>query len=100
MREKLKEYFTFTRKERLGVIVLVVIILVLFIVPYWIRRPPGTEDPEATRQFAPLIEKTDKDSAGRNVYKDRYSPYQPASVSGGDNPQAAERPSIPATLFY
>ncbi len=100
MKEKLRDYFTFTRKERLGVIVLLIIILILFIVPYWIRRPPGTEDPEATRQFAPLIEKFDKDSTGRRVYKDGHYAYQAAPDSGSGIRQIADRPSGPAALFY
>ena len=100
MKEKIREYFTFTRKERLGVIVLLIIILILFIVPYWIRRPPGAEDPEATRQFAPVIEKIEKDSVRHSVYGEKHFRYDSSSAAERDNPEMNGKSSLPVKLFY
>lgn len=100
MKEKIREYFSFTRKERLGVIVLLLIIVLLFIVPYWIRRPPGTEDPEATRQFAPLIGKLAKDSAATGEERRPGSSMQAFPTTSQGRYYPDDRRTAPATLFY
>jgi hypothetical protein len=35
LREKLHEYFSFTKKERIGVLTLVALIIIVFILPYF-----------------------------------------------------------------
>ena len=57
MWEKIREYLTFTRKERLGVLVLLVIILLLFILPYFIRPETGSPDPKAYQKYREGVRK-------------------------------------------
>ena len=45
MWETIRGYLTFTRKERFGVLFLLVIISLLFVLPYFFRRGPGEPDP-------------------------------------------------------
>jgi competence ComEA-like helix-hairpin-helix protein len=46
MWEAIREYLTFTRKERLGVLFLLAVIILLFILPYFFRAQPGEQDPK------------------------------------------------------
>lgn len=57
MWEWIREYLTFTRKERLGVLVLLVIILLLFILPYFIRPETGSPDRKAYQKYREGIRK-------------------------------------------
>lgn len=57
MWEKIFEYLTFTRKERMGVLVLLVIILLLFILPYFIRPETGSRDPKAYQKYREDVRK-------------------------------------------
>lgn len=57
MWEKILSYLTFTRKERLGVLVLLVIILLLFVLPNFIRPANGSPDPQADQKYQEGIRK-------------------------------------------
>jgi len=57
MWEKIREYLTFTRKERMGVLVLLVIILLLFILPYFMRPETGSPDPKAYQKYGEGVRK-------------------------------------------
>ncbi|HEY4154121.1 MAG TPA: helix-hairpin-helix domain-containing protein [Puia sp.] len=63
MWERIRSYLTFTRKERLGVLVLLFIILVLFIAPYLFGPETGSPDPQAYQKYQEGIRKFQ--SAGR-----------------------------------
>jgi competence protein ComEA len=45
MWETIRGYLTFTRKERFGVLFLLVVISLLFVLPYFFRPEPGEPDP-------------------------------------------------------
>jgi competence protein ComEA len=47
MWETIREYLTFTRKERYGVLFLLILIIILFVLPYFFQPRPGDPDPEA-----------------------------------------------------
>ncbi len=49
--EKLREYFSFTRKERIGVLVLIFLIIVIFILPNFFPYHVSKEDLESFEQF-------------------------------------------------
>jgi len=46
MWEKIRGYLTFTRKERYGVLFLLLLIITFFILPYFFKHSPGDPDPE------------------------------------------------------
>jgi competence protein ComEA len=74
MWEMIRGYLTFTRKERFGVLFLLVVISVLFILPYLFGPSVGDPDPTAYEKMKGGIEKfesREKDS-GDAVKYDRY----------------------------
>jgi competence protein ComEA len=72
MWEKIRAYLTFTRKERIGVLVLLVIILVLFVFPYFFQAKPGSKDPLAFEKYQDGIRKF-QSSEPKNAYKEDRS---------------------------
>ena len=66
MWEAIREYLTFTRKERYGVLFLLVVISLLFVLPHFFRKRPGDPDPATFEKLKTDIEKlrtTDRDSS-------------------------------------
>jgi DNA uptake protein ComE-like DNA-binding protein len=57
MWDRICAYLTFTRKERLGVLVLLGVILLLFVLPYFIRPETGSPDPAAYDKYQDGIRK-------------------------------------------
>jgi len=51
IRERVKEYFSFTRKERIGVVVLVFLIFIIFLLPVFFNSQKNTTDLHFVRQF-------------------------------------------------
>ena len=57
MWETIRGYLTFTRKERLGVLFLLLLISVLFVLPYFFKPSVGDPDPEAYEKMKAGIRK-------------------------------------------
>ena len=57
MWETIRGYLTFTRKERFGVLFLLIIISILFILPYFFRPAVGDPDPAAYEKMKAEIRK-------------------------------------------
>jgi competence protein ComEA len=90
MWEMIRGYLTFTRKERFGVLFLLVVISVLFILPYLFGPSVGDPDPAAYKKMKEGIEKFEsgeKDSSGDAVKYDRYPNHNsyPAGGYAGKN---------------
>jgi len=49
--ERMREYFSFTRKERIGVLVLIFLILLIFIFPYFFEFRKSKTDQHSLEQF-------------------------------------------------
>jgi DNA uptake protein ComE-like DNA-binding protein len=79
MWDRICAYLTFTRKERLGVLVLLGIILLLFVLPYFIRPEAGSADPAAYQKYKEGIRDFQSgQKAGfqeKTALNDRSSPY-------------------------
>ncbi len=95
MWEKIRAYLTFTRKERIGVLVLLVIILVLFVFPYFFQAKPGSKDPLAFEKYQDGIRKfqsskpknADKeDRASEQEKSNSYSNTEDRFVADVNNP--------------
>jgi competence protein ComEA len=100
MWETIRGYLTFTRKERLGVLFLLILISILFILPYFFRPSAGDPDPGTYEKMKDGIrdfEKGRTDSAQKAVIPDRYSNNNP-SVSMDSVGHSAG--IAPAELFY
>ena len=58
MWETIRGYLTFNRKERYGVLFLLVMVLALFILPYFFRPKSGEPDPELYLQMKRTLDKS------------------------------------------
>jgi DNA uptake protein ComE-like DNA-binding protein len=102
MWERICAYLTFTRKERLGVLVLMVIIIVLFVVPYFFRPQVGSPDPEVYEKYKDGIRKFGDDAGGSAGKKDLSGDYpdRTESASGSSGSSAADDHFAPRENVY
>jgi DNA uptake protein ComE-like DNA-binding protein len=101
MWETIRGYLTFTKKERLGVLFLLLIISILFVLPYFFRPAAGDPDPAAYENMKPEILKFEtrgKDSSRESVYHSRY-PDQKA-VEPGKDPGTFDKASTPEMFYF
>ncbi len=82
MWETIRGYLTFTRKERFGVLFLLLIICILFVLPYIFRRPVGESDPAAYEKMKESIRNFEMKDSGRTMLT------REASGAGAFNPDA------------
>jgi competence protein ComEA len=89
MWESIRGYLTFTKKERYGVLFLLVIISVLFVLPYFFRPAVGDPDPGAYQKMKGEIRKFESqlaDSSRGPVQYDRFQDHRsPANQTYADN---------------
>jgi competence protein ComEA len=100
MWETIRGYLTFTRKERLGVLFLLVLISVLFVLPFFFRAAVGDPDPERFEKMKEGIRKFESrqnDSSTEAVNGDRYQNLGlPATATYSERIPLKER----MKLFY
>lgn len=100
MWETIREYLTFTRKERFGVLFLILVITILFILPYFFKPSVGDPDPAAYEKMKADIrgfESRNRDSSRPAFGPVSYSLQKKMATEfypGGYNP------SIRKELFY
>lgn len=75
MKNSLKEYFSFSRKERTGIIVLLLLILATIALPHFLPDPPVQTDKPALERLKRQLSQpvTIVDSAGGKAYHSRYN---------------------------
>jgi competence protein ComEA len=80
MWETIRGYLTFTRKERFGVLFLLILISILFVLPYFFGPSAGDPDPEAYEKMKDGIRKFESrfgDSSRQSHSQDRYPGHKP-----------------------
>jgi competence protein ComEA len=100
MWEMIRGYLTFTRKERFGVLFLLIVISVLFILPYFFRPAIGKPDISATEKMKEGIQKfesMESDSSSDVVRFNRKTDYD---HSGSGESETNKNSIAPANLFY
>jgi DNA uptake protein ComE-like DNA-binding protein len=100
MWEAIRGYLTFTRKERYGVLFLLLVIGLLFILPHLFTHAVGDPDPEAYKKLAKVSMELDRrlrDSAKSSISHERYEPRK--SDSAGLI-QRADENRISVEMFY
>jgi competence protein ComEA len=83
MWETIRAYLTFTRKERYGVLFLLLLISALFVFPFFFRRPVGSPDPFVDKKYIEGIkrfEQSENDSS-KNAFTDNR--YQSEVIEDG-----------------
>ncbi len=96
--EKIKEYFSFSRKERTGIFVLLTLIVIIFILPYFFSSPKVSSDRKQFEQFKNEI-------AQLKLQKDSVHDYAKNYEQDDDVHEEYHKPSHinsnnAATLFY
>jgi competence protein ComEA len=89
MWETIREYLTFTRKERFGVLFLLLIICILFVLPYFFKPAIGDPDPEAYEKLKEGIRKFESrvvDSSLESVHRARYPDQKQYTVAAYSEP--------------
>ena len=100
MWETIRGYLTFTRKERIGVLFLLLVISLLFILPHFFKPAPGDPDPAAYDRLKEAIRKLESiplDSSGGSVSYDRYK--NQGNSTAEFKRETGETP-VHATMFY
>jgi competence protein ComEA len=100
MWEMIRGYLTFTRKERFGVLFLLIVISILFILPYLFRPAIDERDPVATEKMKEGIQKFESletDSSRNTNRNNRYSNRDDNVKEGFD---ADKNSATRTTLFF
>jgi competence protein ComEA len=101
MWETIRGYLTFTRKERYGVLFLLILISILFVAPYFFRPSVGDPDPGSYEKMKDGIQQAEIRMADSSGESDKHGRYQkgeldePADNSGGTNSL-----SSPETFYF
>ena len=86
MWETIRGYLTFTRKERIGVLFLLLLISGLFLLPYFFRPVPGDPDPAAYKKLEAGIQKFESrinDSSANSTIHHRYQKFREHDAETG-----------------
>ena len=100
MWETIRGYLTFTRKERFGVLFLLILIGILFVLPYFFRPSVGQPDQAAYDKMKEGIlkfESRETDSSEKTAIDNRYPDHQNAMTVGNERKQVS---SLHSELFY
>jgi competence protein ComEA len=100
MWETIRGYLTFTRKERFGVLFLLLVICILFVLPYFFRPSVGQPDQAAYDKMKKGIQKFESgnsDSSEKTNMDDRYPGQKNAVTTGNESKQIS---SPHSELFY
>jgi DNA uptake protein ComE-like DNA-binding protein len=100
MWETIRGYLTFTRKERFGVLFLLILIFVFFVLPYFLKPSPGDPDPAAYLKLKEDIRKFETRSPDSSLKTDSHNSYSTQNAfSESGNPEKAEK-NFHVNMFY
>ena len=88
MWETIRGYLTFTRKERYGVLFLLLLIILFFVLPYFFKSSPGDRDPAAYDKIKEDVRKFQSrisDSSRKENSHDRDSRQKIFSATGSQS---------------
>ncbi|HEY2349140.1 MAG TPA: helix-hairpin-helix domain-containing protein [Puia sp.] len=100
MWETIRGYLTFTRKERFGVLFLLILIFVFFVLPFFLKPSPGDPDPAAYLKLKEDIRKFETRSPDSSVKADSHDSYSAQnSISSTENSAGNKKNSV-INMFY
>jgi competence protein ComEA len=70
--ETIRGYLTFTRKERYGVLFLLLLVIILFVLPYFFKPSPGDRDPETYNKIKEEVVKFESRNADTSQEKNGH----------------------------
>jgi competence protein ComEA len=97
--EKLREYFSFSKKERTGILVLTALIIIIFILPYFFSAKKSASNQQQFEQFKNKIAqlKTQQDSVHT---KSKYYEQDEKTDEEYYTPSRNNTHATTGTLFY
>jgi competence protein ComEA len=98
MWETIRGYLTFTKKERFGVLFLFILVMILFVLPYFFKPSVGDPDPAAYEKMKTEIQKFESFAADSTGKKDGHDHYQNRKSIPGDSEKTNSGSN--AELFY
>ncbi len=100
MWETIRGYLTFTRKERYGVLFLLLLISIFFILPYFFKSSPGDRDPETYNKIKEEARKFNSRVSDSSNKEDRHDRYDQQKIfsAAGDSGKADQNAEI--HMFY
>jgi DNA uptake protein ComE-like DNA-binding protein len=100
MWETIRGYLTFTRKERFGVLFLLIVVTVLFVLPYFFRPDVGTPDISATEKMKGGIQKFESMEPDSSSVAVRYYRKTDHNHSGSGETETDRNSTVPTSQFY
>jgi DNA uptake protein ComE-like DNA-binding protein len=100
MWETIRGYLTFTRKERYGVLFLLLLIILFFVIPYFFKRSPGDRDPEAYNKIEGDIRKFESRLSDSSHLADKHDRYLNQKKFSADVSQAKNDKNADIHMFY
>jgi DNA uptake protein ComE-like DNA-binding protein len=100
MWETIRGYLTFTRKERYGVLFLLLLISVFFILPYLLKPSPGDRDPEAYKKIQGDVRKFESRISDSSNEADRHDRYHIQNALSASGSQAKAENNFQVNMFY
>lgn len=98
MWETVRGYLTFTRKERYGVLFLLLLIIIFFILPYFFKPSPGDRDPEAYNKMRGEVRKFESRSDSSHEENSQRYTHQKVFSSAMNQAKADKNMQVP--MFY
>src|SRR5450432_748502 len=99
MWETIRAYLTFTRKERFGVLFLLLIICILFIIPYFFKPVAGSQDPAAFEKYKDGIRNFESVESDTLREPDTHHRYTISHQGADQNKTFIERKQFHGTMF-
>lgn len=100
LNEKLREYFSFTKKERVGVFTLIVLIILVFILPYFFSSSKNKNNQHEFEQFRNEIAKLKVQKTDSTRFAMRDEKKDDEENNYHDEPVHKKEEKIKAELFY
>ena len=100
MWETIRGYLTFTRKERYGVLFLLLLISIFFILPYFFKPSPGDRDPEAYNKIKGDVRKFESRISDSSHEADSHDRYPHQKISSAPGNQAITDKNAEIHMFY
>jgi len=99
MWETIRGYLTFTRKERYGVLFLLLLIIIFFVLPYFFKPSPGDRDPEAYKKIQGEVRKYESRVSDSSGEKNNH-PYTRQKIFTATMNQAKDDNHTQVHMFY
>lgn len=100
MWESIRGYLTFTRKERYGVLFLLILISILFVLPYFFKPEVGDPDPAAYEKMKSGIQKFESRATDSSREADMHGRYHNSDQYAVEKNAGEEDKPTRTNMFY